>query len=443
VLRKLATSCLIAALLTPADARTRPHYGETLRIEIAGDTWERPNGLARRLVFDGLTNLDTDGNVVPGLATSWTSENSAHRWQFRLRPGVRFHDGALVTPAAIAASLMNGCSANCPWGAVRALSSSLIFTSDSPMPQLPDLLAGDDFLISKKQASDSDGGSGSFQVVSDANGVLSLAANEASWQGRPFADAIELRPHRSTADQWLDLNTGRADIVEVPVEEIRQAQQQHLTLAVSAPVEVLALQIADSGALANANLRAAIALAIDRNALANVVFQKQAKPAASLLPQAVSGFAFLFSANRDLNKAHELRGGNTPPVLSLAANGFAADQLAAQRIVLNLREAGFNVQLVPASTPSAEIVLRRFRVESADPSADLIEMVRASGNVAPAIPSDPAAAYLAEREFLDRRTLIPLVHIPRAYAFGGRVHNLQLGFDGRPELSAVSLEAVK
>lgn len=311
------------------------------------------------------------------------------------------------------------------------------------MPQLPSLLAGDDFLIAKHQTAETDSGTGPFQVVADANGVLTLSANEASWQGRPFVDAIELRSHRPINDQWLDLTTGGADLVEVPVEDIRQAQQQHLTLAVSAPVEVLALQVAESGALANVNLRSAIACAIDRNALANVVFQKQAKPAGSLLPQAVSGFAFLFSANRDLNKAHELRGGVTPPVLSLEANGSGAVQLAAQRIVLNLREAGFNVQIAPGANQLADIRLRRFRVGGADPSSDLIEIVRAAGEASPAVASDPSAVYSAEREHLDRRTLIPLVHLPRAYAVGGRVHNFQLGFDGTPELAAVSLEGRK
>jgi peptide/nickel transport system substrate-binding protein len=412
-------------------------------VEIAGDPWEHPGGLARRMVFEGLTELNTDGNVVPGLATAWTAENVEHRWQFRLRPGVRFHDGTLVTPAAIAASLMSACSANCPWGSVRALSTSLIFTSESAMPQLPSLLAGDDFLISKHQTSEGDGGSGPFQVAADANGVLTLAANESSWQGRPFVDAIELRSHRSVADQWFDLNAGRADVVEVPVEDIRQAQQQHLSLVVSAPVEVLALKLAESGALGNANLRSAVAWAVDRSALANVVFQKQAKPAGSLLTQAVSGFAFLFPAERDLNKAHALRGGMTPPLLSLETSSGGAIQLAAQRIVLNLREAGFNVQIAPANTQSADITLRRFRLESADASSDLVDILRAAGETAPVISPDPSAVYSAEREYLDRRTLIPLVHLPRAYAFGGRVRDFQLRFDGTPDLVAISLEAVK
>jgi hypothetical protein len=51
-----------------AAAHTRPHYGGTLRIEIEGDPWQKPDGLARRLVLDGLTAMSPDGSVEPALA---------------------------------------------------------------------------------------------------------------------------------------------------------------------------------------------------------------------------------------------------------------------------------------------------------------------------------------------------------------------------------------
>jgi MarR-like DNA-binding transcriptional regulator SgrR of sgrS sRNA len=427
----------------PAAARTRPHYGETLRVEIAGDPWERPDGIARRLVFDGLTQIGNDGNVRPALAAAWNSENGDHRWQFRLRTGVRFHDGSALTSTAIAAALMESCTTNCPWGAVHAFAASILFTSDSPMPHLPQLLAGDEFLISKSQNSESDGGTGPFQVSGFANSVLTLAANDSSWQGRPFVEAIEIHSRRAIGDQWLDLSAGRADVVEVPPENIRQAQQQHLDVLVSSPVEILALQLSDSGPLANPNLRGAIANAIDRAALANVIFQKQGMASAALLPQSISGFAFLFQPNRDLNKAHELRGGLSSPALTLQAEGSGAFQLAAQRIVLNLREAGFNVQVVGMAAKPADMRLRIFRVEGTDAASDLAQIALRSTQSIPAAGGGPAAAYDAERELLGGKILIPLVHLPRAYAIGPRVRDLQLRFDGALALDGASLEGAK
>jgi peptide/nickel transport system substrate-binding protein len=230
------------------------------------------------------------------------------------------------------------------------------------------------------------------------------------------------------------------DLVEVPAERIRQAQQQHLPVVISPPLEVMALQLEDSGALGTPALRSAIGYAIDRGALASVIFQRQGIPAAALLPQNVSGFAFLFSAERDLNKARELRGVGAPPALQLEADGDGAPQLAAQRIVLNLREAGFTVQMARAGAPSSPMRLRLLPIESADPAADLAAMARAAAVALPGFNSDPAAVYRAERDLLDRKTLIPLLDLPRAYAVGTRVRDLQLQSDGMPDLAAVSLE---
>jgi len=447
VLRKAAISCLALSLVAPAAARTRPRYGGTLRVETTGDPW---SGFIRRLVFEGLTDVGADGNIHPGLATAWTAENGDHRWQFHLRQGIRFHDGTAVTSTAIAASLEASCKGNCPWTTMRALGSSIVFTSESPMPGLPALLSSDEFLIHDVNSgkplapgatSGSDGGSGSFQVSGVANGALTLAANEASWRGRPFIDVIEVRGHRAVSDQWMDLAASRADIVEVPAGEIRQAQQQHLAPVVSDPVDVLALEVSTSGALADLNLRSAIAWSIDRNVLASVIFQRQGQASAALLPQKVSGYAFLFQPQRDLNKAHELRGGLAAQSLSLAAPTSGAWQLAAQRIALNLREAGFSVQVVPGTATNADLALRSFPVAGADPAADLEQMLRASGEALPTIGRDSAAVYRTERDILDRRTLIPLLHLPRAYAASDRVRDFHLRFDGAPDIDDISLEA--
>ena len=450
--RRLATRCLLAtfgliALGAPIAARTRPHYGGTLRVETTGDPWQRPNGIARRLVFDGLTTIAADGSIRPGLASEWESENANHRWQFHLRPGVRFHDGSPLTSIAAIASLNASCPANCPWTAVRATGSSVVFTGDSAMPNLPELLAGDEFLISLTISSDGKTpngatGTGPFQVNGFSSGVLSLVANDTCWQGRPFVDSIEIHARRSISDQWLDLTTGRADVVEVPAEELRQARQQHLVIVASQPLQLLALQISDTGPLANVNLRAAVAEAIDRNALANVIFQKEGQVTASLLPQALSGYGFLFPTERDLNKAQQLRGGITVPSLSLRIEGDGAMQLAGQRIALNLREAGFNTQLT--SSPAAQhpdLALRVIPIQTTDPAAVLEELMRGQDRPA-GIEADPEAEYKVEREFLDRKTIVPLLHLPRAYALSSRVRDLQLRSDGSPDLAGASLEAV-
>jgi peptide/nickel transport system substrate-binding protein len=450
--RRHATSCLLAVLsftsfVGPAAARSRPQYGGTLHVETSGDPWQRPAGLARRLVFDGLTIVDAEGTVRPGLAADWESENADHRWQFRLRPGVHFHDGSPLTPVAVVASLNASCHTNCPWTTVRATGSAVVFNGDAPMPNLPAILASDDFLISLAISANGKTpggatGTGAFQVNGFNNGVLSLIANDTCWQGRPFLDAIEIRVRRPIPDQWLDLSTNRTDVVDVPAEELRQAQQQHFGVIVSPPVQLLALQISDSGPLANPNLRAAIGYAIDRSALGNVIFQKEGQIAASLLPQALSGYAFLFPAERDLNRAQQLRGGITPPPLSLRVDGNATMQVAAQRIALDLHEAGFTVQFVAAAGQHADLTLLTVLLQGGDPSATLEEVIRVHDGSAATGP-DPVSLYKTEREFLDRKTLVPLLHLPRAYAMSPRVRDLQLRSDGSLDLANASLEAAQ
>ncbi len=255
MLRRFAISVGLACLTLSATARTRPHYGGSLRIETQGDGWQMPDGMARRLVLDTLTTTSDTGSVQPALAVRWESQNAAHRWEFWIRPGVHFQDGETLTPDAVAAALTevcgHGAAGKCPWRMVRGVGASVVFVSDSPVPDLPALLAQMQFAIARQGANGAVIGTGPYRVTGFTNGALTLAANDDCWSGRPFADGIELRTRRLVKDQWLDLSVGKADIVEVPPELLRQAQQQHMNVLVSRPVDLLALTIAPSGVFAS------------------------------------------------------------------------------------------------------------------------------------------------------------------------------------------------
>ncbi|MBT9331900.1 ABC transporter substrate-binding protein [Paracidobacterium acidisoli] len=417
-------------------------------METQEDPWQTADGMARRLTMDGLTRLDTAGQVRAALATGWSSQNGEHRWEFRIRPNVHFHDGTALTAETVAASLTQSCrSGACPWTAVQAVGQTVVLTSDSPMPDLPAQLARAEFLIAHSDTQGAPDGTGVFQVTGFANGVMAFAANDDYWNGRPFVDAVELRPRRSIRDQWLDLSIGRADLVQVPPQMLHQAQQQHMAVTVSEPVELVALQLSATGALANPKLREAVALAVDRSALYNVIFQKQGEITASLLPEALSGYAFLFAPDRDLNRAVALRGGATSSVLTLAAeDGGAELQLAIERIALNLREAGFRAQVMPAAQSGQgqpDILLRRVSLEETQAGAALNEMLESFGQHGTASGTDTAALYRAERDFLAGHTVVPLLWLPRAWAVSERVRDLRLAADGSPQLSDAASEDTK
>jgi peptide/nickel transport system substrate-binding protein len=426
----------------PVAARTRPHYGGVLRIETEGGAWQA-NGVARALVLEGLMRRDAHGALASALAVGWDHDNSMHRWEFRLRAGVHFQDGNPLTASAAAQSLAESCRTQCPWASVRAVGAALVFLGDAPMPNLPDLLAEDAYRIAETGVNaGAPVGTGPFQFSSAAGGVLLLTANNDCWSGRPFADAIEVHEHRAIRDQWLDLSVGRADLVEVPAEQTHQAQQQHLNLLTQPAASLLVLQLAEAGSMSNPALRNAVAQAVDRAALSGVIYQKQGESTASLLPAALSGYSFLFSTERNLPRAIEIRGGLNPSQITLTAENQGSLLLAAQRLALNLREAGLQAQAVMGGVGvHSDGVLRKIPFEGGWPPAALESMERALGGAAPVEWKETADVYRAEHDFLAMHTVIPLLYLPRSWAVSGSVRGLRLGVDGRPLLADAWLEA--
>ncbi len=116
-------------------------------------------------------------------------------------------------------------------------------------------------------------------------------------------------------------------------------------------------------------------------------------------------------------------------------------QLAAQRIALNLHEAGFNVQVANAGRAACGSGAAEAADCGADPAAALERCCVAPGKMRRSIADRrPRRSYDAERTVLDEKKLIPLLDLPRAYANGPRVRDLHLRADGTPDLAAASLE---
>src|SRR5450432_3988777 len=57
-------------------------------------------------VTEGLLSYDFDLNPRPQLATAWAVSDDACTFTFRLRPQVRWHDGAAFTSADVAFSIL-------------------------------------------------------------------------------------------------------------------------------------------------------------------------------------------------------------------------------------------------------------------------------------------------------------------------------------------------
>lgn len=232
--------------------------------------------------------------------------------------------------------------------------------------------------------------------------------------GRPFLDSVEIQLSRPLREQSLDLETGKADLIELGPNEIRRAPAGRKTWS-SQPVRIIAL--AFNPRADDARVREALALAVDRATIWTVILQRQGEVSAALLPQWLSGYAFLFPTAADLPRARSLAAGAKPLTLAV---GDPMLRTIADRIQLNARDAGITLTVAPSGSP-ADIRLLEVRVPSTDPARSLAALASAFGLPEPPHTDSPEALYAAERALLEERRVIPLFHLPDVYAVSPRV----------------------
>jgi hypothetical protein len=234
----------------------------------------------------------------------------------------------------------------------------------------------------------------------EAGRLAVYEADENAAGGRPFLDKVEILLGRALRDQASDFELGKADLVELGPNDLRRPQPGRRVWT-SSPVRVLALVF--SPRFDDARVREALALSVDRSTIHGVLLQRQGEISGALLPQWLSGYAFLFPAAADLSRARQLATGARP--ITLGVND-AAFRPIAERIALNARDAGLAVS-VTAQAGNANVALVELRIGSADPAKALTQIAEQN--------------YLAERALLEGFRVIPLIHLPDVYGVGTRV----------------------
>ena len=126
--------------------------------------------------------------------------------------------------------------------------------------------------------------------------------------------------------------------------------------------------------------------------------------------------------------------------------GFTAVALE-EVAVSKLREARARIleegeRLAARIPPGAHVIVldARGKGMTSESFAEMLASLRDAGVQAPVLEQTPANLFGVERDFLQNHTLIPLLFLPRAYAIGGRVRDLQLRSDGTPLLANASLQ---
>jgi peptide/nickel transport system substrate-binding protein len=432
----LVSALAVAWTLTVA---ARPRYGGTLRIEMQASVtslapwdWQPeyaiPAAQSRlaSLVSETLVRIDERWRIQPLLATSWQKDARNRWWEFRIRPSVRMHDGRPLTPAVVATVLQQRYT-TCT---VTATATAVRVEAQNPIPNLLWDLSSPRSAIAIASGSRLVA-TGPFQIDRWEPGrSAALKAHEPYWGGRPFADVLRIEMGRRPADQLADLELGRADIVSVLPQDLRRLEQRGLRSVSTLPLELVAVVVGQSRWGAEyADARRAFSLTLDRSALSTLL-QRRAQPTGAILPQWLGGYSHLLGARENRAEARSLAATLPPALRSWRLEADNADpllQAVAGRILVDAREAGLAVTLVPAATrgSGADARLVRVDVPVEDPEDALAQLLFDFGFPHPLSPerasgADAAAeaAWKLERLFFDDHTVIPLLHLPDFFGIG-------------------------
>jgi len=442
------TACLLLAIssifgcVMLAGAAERPRYGGTLRVVLRtqpdtldpamASVWADSRGASRLvpLLYHTLTRLDETGTAKPSLATAWKQETD-RRWRVTIRPNVQFSDGTPLTANLVAKSLR---ASNKEWSVSEA-GDAVIIETERKNPALPTELALQRNAIALRSGPGIPIGTGPF-VVTDFQPQLRLvlSANPLCWEGAPFVERVEVTLGRNLRDQMVDLELGRADVIEIGPETGARIPSS-ARVYWSQPVELVALRFSDT--LVGEDLlplRQAFALSLDRDSIVSVLLRKQAEPAGNLLPNWISGYGFLFSTARDLASARQLRGTATQvrPLTVEYESGDALARVIAERVAVNAGDAGLSVRAVSrAQTAGGDVVVVRTLLPAIDSGVALNEL--ASSDM---LSLDEIATATAEQEFegmqrqVNRSTVVPLAYMRTGHAVASRVRDWTASADG-------------
>jgi ABC-type transport system substrate-binding protein len=435
----VVSSVLLGALV--ANAETRPQYGGTLHVTMRAalmtldpaefdPAWPESVGrhAVSRLMFDTLVTLDQNLRIQPGLAMAWQAEAGNEHWQLRIRPGVKFHDGTALSAEVAAASLR---AANPGW-TVNAEGDSVAIVRDSPDLELLAELALPRNAIVKRNPNKAVSGTGPFHVVDWQPGKkLVLAAEESSWCGRPFVDAIEIEMGKSFHEQMTAMESGKADLVEVAPEQAHHVSQERHRIANSKPMELIVLLFTrEATTSAEKLLREALARSVERGSIHSVLLQGAGQPAASLLPNWMSGYGFVFPSDADLTRARQAREQvRSVPSWTVGYDGNdSMARLLAERIALNAKDAGLSLQ--PTTAANTDVKLTRIALASPDPWVALAELAALMGSAPGKAGGTVEDLYASERVLLTTQRMIPLFHLPVTYAGSVNLNDWGLRPDG-------------
>ena len=252
------------------------------------------------VLFDQGKPVNSLETIVPDLAESWTWSADRKRLTFKLRQGIKWHDGKSFTSKDV------GCTFDLLLGKAKEGlrlnprqvwyhnvtnvqldgDFEVTFELKEPQPSFLALLASGytpiyPCHVSPREMRSRPIGTGPFKFVEfRRNEVIRLARNESYWkQGRPYLDAIEVRIIPSRSTRILAFVSGEFDMTydtDVPIPLIKDVESQApkaICQLRPTGVYVNLLVNQEAAPFNDARLRHAVALAIDRKSFDDILGQ--------------------------------------------------------------------------------------------------------------------------------------------------------------------------
>lgn len=274
-------------------------------------------------VLETLVKCEKEGNqILPCLAESWNSSEDGLTWVFKLRQGIRFHDGTALNADAVVFNFHRWMYTNNTYhdgtfiywnyifGGYPGLVESVTRLSDysveiklnKPYAPFLNALTMPAFGISSPEAIikykgylyEHPVGTGPFIFMRwERNNSIILVRNDDYWNGAAKINEVEFRVIPSSKNRLEELRTGMIHIADHlspdDVAEIKYDSNLYLNMRPSFNVGYLAMNNEDYP-FSKREVRVAINHAIDKEKLINDVFDNLAKPAATYMPPFLWGY---------------------------------------------------------------------------------------------------------------------------------------------------------
>jgi peptide/nickel transport system substrate-binding protein len=355
-----------------------------------------PNNLVGWHVFDALTRVDDNARLVPGLAESWKAIDPT-TWEFKLRKGVKFHDGSELTAEDVIFSIDRPATIDKSPGPFTTFTKPIVekqavdrytvrVKTATPYAMVPYDM-NSIFIVSKKAASgatqaDFDSGkamvgTGPFRFAGFKRGDrVELARNDAYWDAKPAWDRVTLRILPNDPARMAALLAGDVDAIEnVPTADAAKLATNanfRTDQKVSWRTVFLTLdQARDSppgvtdkagkplgkNPFKDARVRLAVSKAINRQAIVDRMMEGSALPASNVVAPPIFGYASALKPDTyDPEGAKKLLAEAGYPdgfgvVLAAPNNRYVNDEQVAQAVAQMLARIGIavRVEAMPAA----------------------------------------------------------------------------------------------